>query len=81
MTVIRDAYRKLSRALFKQALRERDFGFVDSPLGQLALAMLDDGNDVLAAFREAEDAHERARITRRRAARVAAMPQQSRRKP
>lgn len=65
MTRLRNAYKNFSRALLKQALREKDFGFVDSPLGQLALAMLDDGNAVLVAFRESEDARESARKARR----------------
>lgn len=70
MSKIREAYRRFARALLKRALWEKDFGFVDSPLGQLALAMLDDGNAVLEAFRHAEDAGESARKTRRRAART-----------
>lgn len=68
MMRLRNAYKKFSRAL-----REKDFGFVDSPLGQLALAMLDDGNAVLVVFREAEeaeDARESARKARRRAPRT-----------
>lgn len=70
MTRLRNAYKNFSRALLKQALRENDFGFVDTPLGQLALTMLDDGNAVLVAFREAEDARESARKARRRAPRT-----------
>ena len=70
MMRLRNAYKKFSRALLKQALREKDFGFVDSPLGQLALAMLDDGNAVLVAYREAEDARESARKARWRAPRT-----------
>lgn len=80
MTGLRNAYGRFSQALLKGALREHDFGFVDSLLGQLALAMCDDGNKVLAAFRDAEDAWEYTRRTRRRAARVAALPQHLRRK-
>lgn len=71
---------RLSCALFKEALRENDFGFIDSPMGQLALSMLDNGDSVLAAFRRAENTHEARRKTRRRSARTAALPPYLRRK-
>ena len=71
MSNLREAYRRLAGTLLKQALRERDFGFVDSPLGQLALAIIDDGDKVLAAFRKAEDACVSTRRTGRRLTRTA----------
>lgn len=52
MSKLREAYRRFAKALFKSALREKDFGFVDSPLGQLALDMLDDDGNIVAEFRK-----------------------------
>lgn len=46
---------RLICAIFKEALCDRDFGFIDTPMGRLALMMLEDGDRVLVAFRMAED--------------------------
>lgn len=65
MRALRDSYRKLADALCRSALREKDFGFVDTPLGQAALAIFDGGSDIMAAFRRAEDEWEDEKARRR----------------
>ncbi|MBD5412676.1 MAG: hypothetical protein HDR51_08035 [Treponema sp.] len=46
---------RLICAIFKEALCDRDFGFIDTSMGRLALMMLEDGDRMIMAFRMAEE--------------------------